>query len=650
MSNPLNVQASFPSNPKEPTLGSICHQQADGQVPICVVTDLQNNFLLTNSPGKHSNWVVTRARVNITRMWTSSTALIKCTCELTDQAEISPPLTFIEPFRSHGNKRDPKQDGKKNLREVYTEGLAYPLTIGDEICIYFGYLDYIGQPLTSDMLGTRLLRTFVGCIDIITEVSNSSDGLSVTIECRDRLKYITDSYSSFSAEDLSETILGSTPGATKKSRQGNISRPDLILTLAQRAVGDFTSDSACAIANCGYRIEKGELLDPTADNWKYDHFQEKLKSSTTHSTDSLSGFPTFHILSTRLGFAEENPDVKPPTLSERIAIETIKFLSLQENLHTEVFCHHVDGNMYYVPRLNDASGLEDKERFYRTYFNRISPPGFSTLYDSDKDELHPCQKVILYREEQTLLSTKSNILVKSSKDSDSEPQKYVFSLKTTFPKFKERSFPCSYFSVFDDSLSTALDYISVGIQYARRVSKEVRACSVHLIGDPSLSPSEIIQVITSSCNYTFTKYSSDKPIQTPSPLQILNQAYSDRKKYQSYYDEYKSLTEFLNGQRPSFVSLSSGGSTELDTQDIIKYTTESHSSTLKVSNTGDVMDKVMCELVTSTGDNTSVKTENINYLNLNPDPQSIWRIEALTHRFNDGKLGYYTELALLSPF
>ena len=465
----LNVQAKFPDDPFKPDLGSLCHQQADGQVPVCVITDIKNKILLTNQPGDHSDWVVTRSRVNVTRMWTSSTALIKCTCQILDPAEISPPLTKIRPFRpinvnsSRLTTDEDKEKSKKgNVDSILRDQeLLYPLGIGDEIRIFLGYIDSISDSITPDILGKRLLCTFVGCIDIVTEVSSSTDGLSVTLECRDRLKYITDSYSSFSAEDLTETILGSTQGATRGSRvEGAITnRPSLILTLAQRAVGDFTGDTACSYANCGYQINKGQIFhDPDTDGYDKlladteSDLQKKLQAYTEDTTTDVKGFPDFNILSTRLGFSKDSPDIKPPTISERIAIETIKFLSLQENQHTEVFCHHVDGDLYYVPRINDDTGLSSPYKFYRTYFNRISPPGFNQLYSDSalqNETLHPCQKVILYREEQTLLSTKSNILVKSSKDTEGEQQKYVFSVKSVIPRFQtDRAFPCSYFSIF----------------------------------------------------------------------------------------------------------------------------------------------------------------------------------------------------------
>jgi len=673
----LNVQAKFPDDPSKPDLGAMCHQQADGQVPVCVITDIKNNILLTNQPGDHSDWVVTRSRVNVTRMWTSSTALIKCTCQILDPAEISPPLTKIPPFRpvSVNSPRitdEQKQDNdlkKGNINTISKDGdLLYPLGIGDEIRIFLGYIDSISDSITPDMLGIRLLCTFVGCIDIVTEVSSSSDGLSVTLECRDRLKYITDSYSSFSADDLTETILGSTQGTRQSNRlDGVTNRPSLILTLAQRAVGDFTGDTACSYANCGYQINKGEIFhDPDTDSYTEllndsdSRLQSKLKAYVKDTATVVKGFPDFNILSTRLGFSKESPDIKPPTISERIAIETIKFLSLQENQHTEVFCHHVDGDLYYVPRINDSSGLKARDTFYRTYFNRISPPGFSQLYGEtwENEILHPCQKIILYREEQTLLSTKSNILVKSSKDSQEEMQKYVFSVKSVIPRFQtDRAFPCSYFSIFDDSLSTALDYISVGLQFARRVSKEVRACSIHLIGDPSLSPSEIIQIITASCNSSNTFYKQDdtNKIKKLTPKDILQSALQDREDYKTYYEEYKKINEFFVTKRPDYTSINSGGDTQVKGLPIDKTQQQTSGSegsiSFNVSQIQSTTESTFCERIPNSGtDSTTATSTNINTSNFKPDPPSIFRIEALTHRFNDGKLGYYTELALLSPF
>lgn len=709
----LNVQPQFPPDPSKPSLGDLCHQQQDGQVPVCVVTDLLGNIMLCNIPTTSSYWVVIRSRVNITRMWTSSTCLIKCVCNLPDPAMITPPLTSVEPFRpidssldiknkaknievddAIKNKRDEVRNGNVGINQLEKSRVLYPLGIGDEICVYLGYIDYIGQEITSDFLGKRLLRVFVGCIDIVTEVSSSTEGLSVTIECRDRLKYLTDSYSSFNPSELSSDFSAGVRSIATNQPDG-FSRENLILAISRKAVGDY-SFNTCGIANCGYRILDGIITNTsntnnTTSNTMYtpDYFYTKdnpgnIITTTTNQNKELNYFPRFNIISTRAAYnSDQFEKSRPPTLVERVAIEYIKHLSLQESLHTEVFCHHVTGDFYYIPRLNDDTGLADQKRFYRTYYNRITPPGFSQLYDDkgngqETEIIHPCQKVIVYREEQTLLSTRSNIYIKKlDANSTSESTQFSFSLKSVIPRLQNRSYPCSYFTIYDDSVSNAIDYVAVGLHYAKRVSKEVRACSIHLVGDPSLSPSEVIQVVTSSCNYSKTMSPANKTkketIFTLKHSEILEQCYQDRKKYKDYYSSFKSLSQFLSEKLPTTNPLTNT-STDDDLRvnladsnkadEIKKIMDATNFTVTKAESTQSLVDpNFLCEISPGMGSsvNTTVntgssdsstqqQTNNINNVTFAQEPATIWRIEAINHRFNDGKPGFYSELALISPF
>lgn len=709
----LNVQPQFPPDPSKPSLGDLCHQQQDGQVPVCVVTDLLGNIMLCNIPTTSSYWVVIRSRVNITRMWTSSTCLIRCVCNLPDPAMITPPLTSVEPFRpidssldiknkaknievddAINNKRDEVRNGNVGINQLEKSRVLYPLGIGDEICVYLGYIDYIGQEITSDFLGKRLLRVFVGCIDIVTEVSSSTEGLSVTIECRDRLKYLTDSYSSFNPSELSSDFSAGVRSIATNQPDG-FSRENLILAISRKAVGDY-SFNTCGIANCGYRILDGIITNTsntnnTTSNTMYtpDYFYTKdnpgnIITTTTNQNKELNYFPRFNIISTRAAYnSDQFEKSRPPTLVERVAIEYIKHLSLQESLHTEVFCHHVTGDFYYIPRLNDDTGLADQKRFYRTYYNRITPPGFSQLYDDkgngqETEIIHPCQKVIVYREEQTLLSTRSNIYIKKlDANSTSESTQFSFSLKSVIPRLQNRSYPCSYFTIYDDSVSNAIDYVAVGLHYAKRVSKEVRACSIHLVGDPSLSPSEVIQVVTSSCNYSKTMSPANKTkketIFTLKHSEILEQCYQDRKKYKDYYSSFKSLSQFLSEKLPTTNPLTNT-STDDDLRvnladsnkadEIKKIMDATNFTVTKAESTQSLVDpNFLCEISPGMGSsvNTTVntgssdsstqqQTNNINNVTFAQEPATIWRIEAINHRFNDGKPGFYSELALISPF
>lgn len=655
------LQASFPGGGHKEgwIMGNACHQQSDGQVPVCVVTDLEGNILLSSQPTETSRWIITRARVNITRFWSASTAFIKCACELTDPTEPLPPLTFTEPYRPKFYP-SPNEDTEVpyDLSQEENRTEKFPLGQMDEICVYLGYKDQLDDAIIPSDLGYRLLRVFVGCIDTVIEAFSPNDGASYSISCRDRMKYLMDSLASFNGAE-SEVLNNDIAG-------GKMSRKDVILAIARRAVGDLRGSAECGIVNCGAYIKdslQSQGIDYTEgyDGFKnYKRIKEKITGTIGDKTlqenvyflggktkdyfFEISVFPKFHIITGRMPYSNGSDLQNNYVVTERVPLEYIKQMSNLEPVMTEVFVDHRTGDFWYCPRGIDSSGLSDSSRMYRTYFNRICPAGVSKLYsagnnsngvqDKDLDVVHPCQMLILYREEQSILNWRSNIIVSKS-NGDSSGEAMALHLRVRPPKFKDRAFPCTYYHVADPSINSSAEMVGVALAHARNVGKEVRAATAHLVGDPSLTPGEAIQILGNVPKNT---------IKSTSPQEMLDNAIEDRNNFTDYYNSYINLSIKLGEQ------IKQDPGTEVRPIDVGKdYVQVDGGTTITPSNSGGTNTQSMCN--TSAGATPDAGSQPNNQLiNFKEDPPTIWRLEGLIHRFNDGKPGYYTEIALVSPF
>ena len=687
------LQANFPGqNGQEWILGDRCHQQSDGQVPVCVVTDLKGKVLLSSQATEGSRWMITRARVNITRFWSASTAFIKCACELTDPTEPLPPLTFIEPYRpsltdtNFPNDDDDPADlaGKSGRKE------RYPLGQMDEICVYMGYKDQLDEVISTEDLGSRLLRVFVGSIDFVIEAFSTNDGASYSINCRDRMKYLMDSVASFNGAE-SERIFSD----VSTNLDNKLSRKDVILAIARRAVGDLRGSAECGIVNCGAYI-RDSLQSQAIDNTdSYDAFKnykpgkqkitQKVKKEkdgveqdvteevyflggqTTTDLAQVSVFPKFHIITGRMPYSNGSDLQTNFVVTERVPLEYIKQMSTLEPVMSEVFVDHRTGDFWYCPRGTDSTGLSDSKRMYRTYFNRICPDGVSDLYSSiasstsndnsdnkeivvtadnnTPNEVHPCQMLILYREEQSTLNWRSNIIVSKS-NGDSSGESMTLHLRVRPPKLEGRAFPCTYYNLADPSISSSAEMVAVALAHARNVGKEVRSATAHLVGDPSLTPGEAIQILGSVPKNT---------VRPTTPAEMLANAITDRDNFTTYYTDYEKLAIELSEQ------IKSSSTTNVEPVEVGKshVQLENGKTTMTPSNSGGSNTQSMCNInpaaaaaTTTTTTTTSQEAEEPNNqkITFREDPSTIWRLDGLIHRFNDGKLGFYTEIALITPF
>jgi hypothetical protein len=666
------IQASFPGKTKDGdwVLGDSCHQQVNAQVPVLVVTDLRGVILISSEATDNSSWIVSRARVNISRFWTASTAFIKCTINLTNPDDCLPPLTFVEPYRPVKNPSAKDGELTEDLKTTNRKSPVrkFPLGQGDEICIYIGYKNYLGEPITGADLGTRLLRVFIGSIDTVIDSTSTNDGFSFSIECRDRMKYLMDSLSSFNSAE-SESLVSDIV------KDVSIPRKNVIMALARRGVGDLRGVDTCGVANCGFYIqEESENSQDIKLSENYEGFRNYqipdkdsnitfLGGKTTDKLEDISIFPKFNIITGKMPFANGSDLQTNYVITERAAIEYIKYLALLEPVMTEVFCDHRTGDYWYCPRGVDSSGLNDPKRFYRTYFIRIAPEGISKLYEEKSgvdrtydnngslelvligaqsppaapEEVHACQKLILFREEQSTLNWRSNIIVTKSNAAGSGEAMNIH-LRVIPPRFEGRAFPCSYYTVVDPSVNNSPELVGVALAYARLKGKEVRAATAHMIGDPSLTPGEAIQILGAA---------PKNSIQVPDHKGMLDSAIADKKNFVVYYGKYQDFAVNLAYQ------VKNSTSTEPEAVSLpVGYVQLPQGDTIIPNVSGGTNTDIMCERPIQK-ENAKPEENEVpqnQLVTFNDDPETIWRLEGLIHRFNDGTPGYYTELALITPF
>lgn len=641
--NNVTIEPSF-----ESPLGANCHQRESGEVPLWVVTDINGEVLLSNRGvlEKASQWVITRGKISVNRFWTSATAYIKCSVSLKDATETIPPLTNIAPYRPKFGSNPAKPENQLNSN--------YPLGPHDEIVIYTGYASNIivTPNEIKQLIGAgRLLVRFVGSVDKVIETISGVDGVSCLIECRDRMKYLMDSLVSYSTADDKLLIEGAQQEATKNNK---LYRSDIIWTIAKKAVGDMTSFSKCGLSNCGYHLWLGEVHDrqkirdnsaattsPTPDWEPWRNWTAPSNTSGTPpyflggkvrtNSNDINDFAKINIVTARAPYQNGQNFADNFTISQRVPSEILKQLSAQEPELTEFFCEHRTGDYWYVPKGLDITGLSDPERFFRTYYTRIAPRGVSVRHEGkwiNLTSVHPAQMLILFREEITSISFKSNVVVSNS----TAPQgsgitPLEVSLKVTPPRLEGRAHPCSYFFLYDASVGTPEELLAVSLAYAKVQGRDTRSAVAHFLGDPSLTPGEVIQVIGSS-----PKTSKDQ--ETVEGLR--ERAAGDRQKFIDSVDSYQKFYSDIANAAGTATTNSGITSIEVNNKVVTTQNNNLNQVIINTKNSTPFSD-IVC----------SNATNNITFVN---EVDTLWRIEGFIDRLNDGKPGYYTEVALIRPY
>ncbi|MFM6052206.1 MAG: hypothetical protein ACKPA7_11270, partial [Sphaerospermopsis kisseleviana] len=128
---------------------------------------------------------------------------------------------------------------------------------------------------------------------------------------------------------------------------------------------------------------------------------------------------------------------------------------------------------------------------------------------------------------------------------------------------------------------------------------------------------------------------------------------TDKKNFVEYYGLYQDFALDLaqqvldsKGTTPEPVSVSNNYAT------VVTSIEGTEKNTLTPNSSGASNTQIMCDFPMA--DENGLKGEQPlpqnDLVAFRDDPETIWRVEGLIHRFNDGTPGYYTELGLITPF
>lgn len=383
----------------------------------------------------------------------------------------------------------------------------------------------------------------------------------------------------------------------------------------------------------------------------------------------------FNIITGRLPFTNDTIS-KDFTVEQQIPIEFIRFMSAQEPYPTEVFQNHLDGNFYYSPRVNDVSGLADSRRFFRTYYFRTIPadipksipkPSFESqlpevTYKQD-DKCEPiaefdyeaifaqvdyCQMMINFKEELSSLGMKTNFLIANQSPTGTTAGQALVMHMAARPAFlrgEEIGGRNAY--IIDQSITSIGEAAAVAASVARLHAKELRSASMTVIGDPSLTPGELIQIVNSPLHH---------------------------QDMQTYVDERESIREYEAVTRSHYMSALevtrqgiasraeesaplTGNYSAEDAPDSFERVDDDYEMRARQADFKSSADDLFCSVTehdTATVAEKDGGWEGDNYWRksgFTQDPRSVWRIEGVRHTLNSGgQQGWTTEVVLLSPY
>lgn len=318
------------------------------------IYDLKESIKDSNPLDNFVNeWLISGVKSTVTRFFSCSTATVMLTCDVSDQS-------------------------------MYTPLIPEALQQERDICVWGGFIESI-RPVTKDDLTKNLLRIFVGIIDTIQFTGSGTGGYTISLSCRDRLKWLMDTSNTFD--------IGSIQGDT-------ISRSQLILQIAQKGIGFVEEPNSQTEQRKGEnkslkRIitkKEGQYIHDLAESSKtkplagltdvpsfeliynsdpFDNTKNGPLAGNTTCKLEVERDPAFYIYTSRVGISTQN--TAQLMIRQQHPIDMIKTLTMQEVYPTDMFQSHVDGNFYYYPRAADFNSLNDPKRYFRTYFFRTTP-------------------------------------------------------------------------------------------------------------------------------------------------------------------------------------------------------------------------------------------------------------------------------------
>jgi hypothetical protein len=628
-------------------LGHSSMKQRQGDTPVFIlygIDSVNGEFavLASNSNRKDLSWQIQKARIMITRFWDASTFYIVLSCH---QPDITSPIP------------------EKPLLDDGT-----PIKQDQDILIQAGYSDEFNYHPEDKGANT----IFYGSIDVIEWVGSPQGGHTLTLQGRDRMKWLMDTTVSYNA------IQDASPGRLMVSElmsgeeKDIIPRSEVILEIAQRGIGHIPDQNN--VDRGIYRgvisdISKGEdrkLEDPNyhystsvpnnvnlsnISRFFYGGSNSKanqpplLKSESSSNQKNTSLDPEFHIYVTRPGFSMANESIGGVgiNVANQTPIDYIKYMAQHEVYPTELFQDHFNGCFYYTPRLNDTTGIEGlvngnaeeaKERLYRTYFYR---PEYCIATDKGDEKMDLRQEIITLKEERSSLSVRTNYIVSNASAGD--PKNSVVINFEALPSYYEgRHLPRYYKQIDDELIDTPEEAAAIAASFAQIFSRDTRSGMMVVQGDPTWSPGECLQIRGSPITQDKSgkDYEDDikgfletQKILNKNIKKLQNELY-DQREENRMSDQQEVKQETPRGNQGQ----SSGDG---DIPDLLEKGTQQANNLAEADSNNDII----------TGERSG--DSDSDFLT-KADPESIYRAEAIVHKLNDGREGYYTEIQLVSPF
>lgn len=324
-------------------------------------------------------------------------------------------------------------------------------------------------------------------------------------------------------------------------------------------------------------------------------------------------------------------------VNDQVPAELIKFFAMQEIYPTELFQDSRDGNFYYAPRCNDTTGLTSPGRFYRTYFSNIPEVVIDGLDNVVRNrEFFPNQLLHRFKKESTTIGLKTNIIVRgSSIYSEQSTSDFNIHLRVRPSILKGQDFACKFTIYQDETISTIEEASMVAFNVARLFGRETRAATAVMIGDSTLVPGEICQVVDSFARDGTTEELRAKMLAHRTEFTAFNDAINPL--VSEMAERAKKAAEVAGKAQETFEQTLPDGS-----QMVV--------NTLKTKDGRIVADpeSMVCEKTSFIG--KKADKGGLDVIGFNAEPDSIWRVEAVIHNYNSGGVGYTTEVAWSSPF
>lgn len=264
---------SIPEPRFSPAMGAPCQMRDQGQFPVWCITALDHTQILFSNIGTEPRvWVITGGTVYQQRFWASSTATIHLSCSLPTVHDVPPPFPLyyqgVTPPEPDVIKEEPQS--RNTPTPFQASGILNALNVNQvpaqtqerkllqfqaesEISIWAGYIPVMRPITVDDIESNRLTRIFVGIVDTISTVGTSK-GVTASIQCRDRMRYLQDTEVSFDPS-YSDKNVSTLAKAFSKDGE-NILRSSLIVKAAQLGIGYVDVGADAEPCNINGRIIK----------------------------------------------------------------------------------------------------------------------------------------------------------------------------------------------------------------------------------------------------------------------------------------------------------------------------------------------------------------------------------------------------------